>query len=93
VLSFVSTSIRRAGSDLAVAGGLTIKSVTVPIELVGTIGSAFPHPSGTERFPLRLEGTVDRREFGIDWNMELPNGQPALAYDVTLVADLFLVEA
>jgi polyisoprenoid-binding protein YceI len=93
VLSFVSTEIRRAGSDLAVAGELTIRGVTVPVELVGTIGESFPHPSGAERFPLRLEGTVDRREFGIDWNMELPNGQPALANVVTLVADLFLVKS
>jgi polyisoprenoid-binding protein YceI len=93
VLSFASTAIRRSGSGIAVAGELTIRGVTVPLELVGKVGDAFPHPSGAERLPIRLEGTVDRREFGIDWNMELPNGQPALANDVALIADLFLVKA
>ncbi len=93
VLSFVSTSIRRSGPSLAVTGELTIKGVSGPVELDGTVGEAFPHPSGTERLPIRLEGTIDRRAFGIDWNMELPNGEPALANDVALVAELFLVKA
>ena len=51
----------------------------------------FRLPAG-ERFPIKLEGTVDRRDFGIDWNMELPNGEQALSYDVALTADLFLVK-
>jgi len=77
---------------LAVTGELTIKGVTAPVELVGTIGDPFSHLSGTERIPLRLEGTVDRRAFGIDWNMDLPSGEPVLANDVTLTAELFLVK-
>lgn len=92
VLRFVSGEIRRSGSDVSITGELTIKGVTAPVELEGTIGEAFPHPSGTERLPLELETTIDRRAFGIDWNMELPNGQPALANDVKLTAELFLVK-
>ena len=42
---------------------------------------------------LKLETTVDRTEFDINWNMPLPNGEPALANDVTLKADLTLVAA
>jgi polyisoprenoid-binding protein YceI len=91
VLRFTSGEIRRGGSELRIAGDLTIKGVTVPVELEGTIGETFPHPSGSERLPLELGTTVDRRDFGIDWNMELPNGQPALANEVKLTAELFLV--
>ena len=32
-----------------------------------------------------------RTEFGINWNMPLPNGEPALANEVTLKADLTLI--
>ena len=92
VLRFTSTDMRRSGSDLTIAGELTIKGVSVPVEIAGTVGEPFPHPSGTERMPLRLETTVDRRQFGIEWNMELPNGEPALANDVKLTAELFLVK-
>jgi polyisoprenoid-binding protein YceI len=92
VLRFTSSDIRRSGSDLAIAGELTIKGISVPVEIQGTVGDPFPYPDGSERLPLTLEATVDRRTFGIDWNMELPNGQPALANDVKLTAELFLVK-
>jgi polyisoprenoid-binding protein YceI len=92
LLGFESNQIRRAGSDVAISGELTIKGVSAPVELVGTIGEPAPNPAGGERLPLHLETTVDRRAFGIDWQMELPNGEPALAYDVKLSADLYLVK-
>ena len=92
LLRFESTAIRRSGANLAVAGELTLKGASVPVELTGTIGEPAPSPSGAERLPLHLETTVDRRDFGIDWNMELPNGEPALANEVKLSADLYLVK-
>ena len=92
LLGFESNEIRRAGSDVAIAGELAIKGVSVPVELTGTIGQPTPDPAGGERLALHLETTVDRRAFGIDWQMELPNGEPALAYDVKLSADLYLVK-
>ena len=92
LLRFESTEIRRSGNDVTIAGVLNLKGTAVPVELAGTIGEPAPSPSGGERLPLHLETTVDRREFGIDWQMELPNGEPALAYDVKLSADLYLVK-
>ena len=35
---------------------------------------------------------IDRRDFGFDWQMELPGGGDALAYDVTLEVSLELVQ-
>ena len=92
LLGFESTQVRRAGSDVAIAGDLTIKGVSVEVELEGTIGDPLPYGLDTERVPLHLETTVDRRAFGIDWQMELPNGEPALDYDVKLSADIYLVK-
>jgi polyisoprenoid-binding protein YceI len=92
LLRFESTEIRRSGNDVTVGGVLNLKGTAVPVELEGTIGDAAPSPSGGERLPLHLETTVDRRAFGIEWQMELPNGEPALAYDVKLSADLYLVK-
>jgi polyisoprenoid-binding protein YceI len=92
LLRFESTEIRRSGNDVTIGGVLNLKGTAVPVELAGTIGDPAPNPSGGERLPLHLETTVDRREFGIDWQMELPNGEPALAYDVKLSADLYFVK-
>jgi polyisoprenoid-binding protein YceI len=49
--------------------------------------------TGGERIGLRLEATVDRREFGLNWNAPLPKGGFVLDNDVTLVVALELVKA
>ena len=90
---FESTEIRRDGDDVEIDGEITIKGVTRPATLRGTIvGPAIDH-FGTTRVGLKLETTVDRTQFDIKWNMPLPNGEPALSHDVTLKADLTLVQA
>lgn len=90
-LSFASSEIRRDGDAVEVDGELTLKGVTKPVTLRGTAtGPAVDH-FGATRLGLSLQTAVDRTEFGITWNMPLPNGEPALANDVTLKADLTLV--
>ena len=47
-------------------------------------------PYGGTRYGLKLEVTIDRDRFGINWNNPLPNGEPALANEVVLTAELQL---
>jgi len=92
-LRFVAEEFERSGNELTVRGEIAIKGQTHPIELTGTIGDPIADPYGSERFGLKLEGKIDRTAFGIDWNTPLPTGEPALANEVTLVAQLQLVKA
>ena len=87
------TDIRRHGDDVTVNGELTIKGITQPVELTGTIGDPIEDAYGNDRIGLTLETTIDRTQFGLNWNIPLPNGKPALANDVTLTAELYLVKA
>ena len=48
---------------------------------------------GNQRVGLDLETTINRRDYGINWSMELPSGEPGLADDVTITANLALVQA
>jgi len=91
-ISFSSTAIRRSGDEIAIVGDLTIRGVTHPIEAQGTITDPADDPYGGVRFGLKLETTVDRTQFGLNWNNPLPNGQPSLANDVKLTAELYLVK-
>ena len=77
----------------AFEGEITIKGVTKPATLTGTITGPVADPYGNERYALRLETVVDRTEFGIDWNAPLPGGGFALSNNVKLKADLMLVKA
>jgi polyisoprenoid-binding protein YceI len=91
-LSFHSTSIERNGDEVSIEGEITIKGHTKPVKLVGTISEPIADPYGGTRFGLTLRTTIDRHAFGISWNNPLPNGEPALASDVTLTAELQLAE-
>jgi polyisoprenoid-binding protein YceI len=91
-ISFSSTAVRRSGDEITIAGDLTIKGVTQPIEAQGTITDPAEYGGGV-RFGLKLETTVDRTRFGLNWNNPLANGQPSLANDVKLTAELYLVKA
>ena len=92
-LRFAADDVVRNGNEITVHGEITIKGETRPIELTGTTSEPITDPWGSERFGLKLEGTVDRTAFGVSWNNPLPTGEPALANDVTLTADLQLVKA
>lgn len=91
-LTFVSTAIRRNGDDVEIDGDLTLKGITKPATLTGTItGPAVDH-FGATRVGFKLETVVDRTQFDMKWNMPLPTGEPALSNEVTLKADLTLVQ-
>ena len=92
-ITFRSTAIERSDDDVTVKGDLTIRGTTLPIVLTGTVGEPADDPFGGTRFSLRLEGTIDRTAFGLNWNNPLPNGEPALANDVALTAELYLVRS
>ena len=47
---------------------------------------------GNDRIGLDLSTTVDRTDFGVDWQQPLPSGEPALANDVTIIAELQFVK-
>lgn len=79
--------------NLAVEGELTIKGATRPVTGRGRYVHVEADMGGGERVGLRLETTVDRRAFGVDWNAPLPKGGFALGNDVTLVVALELVRA
>jgi polyisoprenoid-binding protein YceI len=92
-LTFESHTITRDGNQVTIDGEITIKGETRPVELRGTVTDPITDPWGNERFGLRLEANVDRTRFGLNWNNPLPSGEPALANEVRLFADLQLVKA
>ena len=89
-LRFVSNEVE-AGEELAVRGEITIKGVTQPVDLTGRATAPLTDAYGRERIGLTLSTTLDRTAFGVDWNLPLPGGEPALANEVKLVAELYFV--
>jgi polyisoprenoid-binding protein YceI len=92
-LRFSAEDIRLDGDGkVAVAGELTIKGVSKPVAVTGTVTAPIADPYGNERIGLNLTTKIDRTDFGVSWNNPLPSGEPSLANDVTILAELQFVK-
>jgi len=92
-LRFTAKDIRLDGDGkVSVAGELTIKGVAQPVTVTGTVTAPMTDPYGNERIGVNLTTKIDRTDFGVNWNNPLPNGDPSLANDVTILAELQFVK-
>jgi polyisoprenoid-binding protein YceI len=92
-ITFRSTDIRLSEDGaVEVDGDLTLRGVSKPITAKGTLASGIGM-SGSEVAGVDLEATIDRRDYGLNWQAPLPAGGNALAWDVTLQAHLELAKA
>jgi polyisoprenoid-binding protein YceI len=92
-ITFRSTDIRPAADGtVEVDGDLTIRGITKPVTAKGTIAAGIGI-QGSEVVGLDLEAAVDRREYGLNWQAELPSGGEVLAWDVVLEVHLELPKA
>jgi polyisoprenoid-binding protein YceI len=91
-LRFTSSELS-VGEDgsLRIRGELEIHGETRRVEAGGRFAQLGEDLAGKKRVGLSLEATVDRRDFGLDWQAELPSGGDVLDYAVTINVDLELV--
>ena len=87
-ITFKSSSVKSTGKDkYAVAGTLTMhgvsKHVTIPVEFDG-YGKDM---QGNEKAGFELSTTLDRKDYGINWNKAVDNGT-LLGDEVTISINL-----
>ena len=90
-ITFTSTAVRRGeGDTIDVDGELTVRDNTRPIKATGIIIGPAVTFGDVEVLGLELETTVDKNDFGLNWNAPLPKGGFAISDDVTLTVHLEL---
>jgi polyisoprenoid-binding protein YceI len=93
-ISFHSTAAELADSGaIKLNGEITIKGITKPIELTGTVAENGEDPWGNHRIGVEVAGKVDRRDFELTWNQTLPNGNILVSNAVKLVVSISAVKA
>lgn len=73
-LKFVSTSIEQDGQDYKMNGDITINGKTVPTTLEVEFQGSAQDPWGNTKVGFEAEGEINRKDFGIDWNMPVGDG-------------------
>jgi polyisoprenoid-binding protein YceI len=84
-MTFRSTGVERSKGDAwLVTGDLTIGDVTQPIVLEARYEGSATSPWGSTSIGFSASGTLNREDFGLNWNQALETGGVLLAKDVTL---------
>jgi len=92
LLRFTSTELSVGEDGTArVAGELEIRGETRKVEAAGRFAHLGEDAYGKARVGLSISSTVDRRDFGLDWQAQLPSGGDVLDYAVTISVELELV--
>ena len=74
-LEFRSTGVKsRRGNEFVLAGELTIKDVTRPVELEVEFEGVGRSPFGQDIFGFTASTEIDREDFGLTWNVALETG-------------------
>jgi polyisoprenoid-binding protein YceI len=90
--TFKSTAIEPRGGDrYDMTGDLTIKGVTRPITLHGTLLGEFNDPRMGHRFGYSGEGTIKRKDFGMSFNPML-DGKLVVSDEIQLSIEGEIVE-
>jgi polyisoprenoid-binding protein YceI len=92
-ITFVSTAVKVTGKDVyAVTGNLTMRGVTKQITLPVTFLGAVKDPWGNERAGFETNITLNRKDYGINWNKALDQGGFVLSDEVKVAINIEAVK-
>ena len=95
-MSFTSTSLERDGDDddeFLLHGDLTIKGVTKPVTFELEFEGVATDPWGNTKAGFTAEAEINRKEWGLEWNVALEAGGVLVSEKIKLQLDIQAVKA
>lgn len=84
-ITFKSTKVEKKGKNWMLTGDFTMKgvtkSITFPFQLAGFLPAT---ERGGAKMGFTAETTINRRDYGVNYGSNMPNGVPQLADNVTI---------
>ncbi len=84
VMTYRSTGLRQDGDDFVLEGQLTLKGVTRDVPLKLELGGFGPDPYGGYRAGFSAQATINRRDFGVNFNAIMETGGTVVSDKVTI---------
>ncbi len=92
--TYTSTAVHADVPNFTVEGELTLRGVTKPVVLTGEITGYLPEGStGKPVVGISATTSINRFDFGVDWNAPLPTGGFVVGETIQLSADFELILA
>jgi polyisoprenoid-binding protein YceI len=92
-ITFKSTSVKKSKDGFELAGDLTMRGVTKPITIPFKLLGTGKDPWGGMRAGFSGAVTVNRKDFGINWNKALDTGGTLLSDEVTIELEVEAAQA
>ena len=88
-ITFVSTGVRDVDGDaFTLAGDFTMRGVTKPIELKAEFLGSGKDPWGNEKAAFEARTTINRKDYGLNWNAALEAGGFLVSDEVEIVLEI-----
>lgn len=92
-LTFKSTGVEQIDSNHAkLHGDLTIRDITRPVTLDVEYQGNSKSPWGTENYGFNAKTKINRKDWGLEWNVALETGGVLVGDDVNIDIELELVK-
>ena len=91
--TLVSTGIEPAGGDFVLHTNLTIKGVTKPVDFALEFEGVVIDPWGNTKAGFSAEAEINRKDFGLEWNVALEAGGVVVGEKVKIVLEIEAVKS
>ena len=87
-----STNVKHVSDNTyEIAADLTLRGVTKPVTFKAEVGSPIKDPWGNQRAAANITGKLNRKDWGLNWNMVLELGGLMVSEEVTFDFDVEMV--
>jgi len=94
LIVFRSTSIEQRDAErFRVTGDLTIRETTRPVTLDAELLGFYPGLDGSRRVGLSVRTKINRKDWGLNWNVALESGGWLVGEEIKLEIDVAATEA
>ena len=92
-ITYRSTGVDKVGDETyRLAGDLTIRGVTKPVSIDFEFTGAAKDPFGNQRVGFEGSTTINRKDWGVEWNAPLETGGVLVSEKVTLEIEVSAVQ-
>lgn len=93
-LMFNGTGVEKLGDNsYKLHGDLTIKETTKPITLQADYSGLMNDPWGNTKAGFAISGKINRKDWGLEWNLPLASGGLLVSEDITIDIETQLIKA
>ena len=87
-MTLATTAISAKGSDYVLHANLTIKGVTRPVDFALEFDGVATDPWGNTKAGFTAEAEINRKEWGLEWNVALETGGVLVGEKVKIILEI-----